>query len=59
MCPCSALLDTNVLNGLSCKSCKLRETCKTCKHNDIVCCALRRAEILAIMEPTGFSRTDG
>ena len=57
-CPCKASVEVNGLYGLSCK---LRSG-KHSRHasiNDIIYRACCRADIPAVKEPTGLTRTDG
>ena len=59
-CPCGALVKVNGLRGLSCKFYSGKHS-RHASINDIIyiyraCC---RADILAVKEPTGLTRTDG
>ena len=57
-CPCGALVEVNGLRGLSCKL----NSGKHSRHasiSDIIYHACCRADIPAVKEPTGLTRTDG
>ena len=57
-CPCGSTVDARGLHGLSCR----RSSGRTARHqqlNDLVYRALRRADVPAVKEPTGLTRTDG
>ena len=57
-CPCGKLVDAGGTHGLSCK----RGTARAIRHhqlNDIVRCALVRANIPSVLEPFGLSRGYG
>ena len=57
-CPCGAIVEVNGLHGLLCKL----ESGKHSRHasiNDIIYRACCRADIPAVKEPTGLTRTDG
>ena len=55
---CGALVDASGLRELSRKSSSGKHV-SYADINDLVCRALRPAEIPAIIEPTSLSRTDG
>ena len=57
LCPCGALVEVNGLHGLSCKL----GSGKHSRHAliDIIYRACCRADIPAVKEPTGLTRTDG
>ena len=57
-CPCGAAVDASGSHGLSCR----RSAGRVARHqyiNDILWRAMHRANIPAVKEPTGLSRTDG
>ena len=57
-CPCGAAVDSSGSHGLSCR----RSAGRVARHqyiNDILWRAMHRANIPAVKEPTGLSRTDG
>ena len=58
LCPCCVLVHANGLRGSSCKSSSVKHA-RHASINDLVFRVLKRAEIPAIMKPTGFSRIDG
>ena len=58
VCICGSAVDPRGHHGLSCR----KSSGRTSRHhnlNDIVCRALAKAEIPAIKEPSGLSRSDG
>ena len=57
-CPCGALVEVNSLHGLSCKL-GLGKHSRHALINDIIYRACCRADIPAVKEPTGLTRTDG
>ena len=57
-CPCRALVEVNGLHGLSCKLGSGKHS-RHASINDITYRACCRADIPAVKEPTGLTRTDG
>ena len=57
-CPCGALVEVNGLHGLSCKSGSGKHS-RQASINDIIYRACCHADIPAVKEPTGLTRTDG
>ena len=57
-CPCGSLVDQTGTHGLSCK----KSSSRIIRHNalnDIICRSLARADVPAVKEPSGISRSDG
>ena len=57
-CPCGALVEVKGLHGLSCKLGSGKHS-RHASINDIIYRACCRADIPAVKEPTGLTRTDG
>ena len=57
-CPCGAFVEVNGLHGLSCKLGSGKHS-RHASINDIIYRACCRADIPAVKEPTGLTRTDG
>ena len=57
-CPCGSLVEVNGLHGLSCKLGSGKHS-RHASVNDIIYRACCRADIPAVKEPTGLTRTDG
>jgi len=57
-CPCGSTVDTRGTHGLSCRQ-SVGRTARHQQLNDFVYRAIRRADVPAVKEPSGLSRTDG
>ena len=57
-CPCGKTVDARGLHGLSCQKNAARHH-RHSNLNDILWRAVKRAQILAVKEPVGLSRSDG
>ena len=56
-CPCGALVEVNGLHGLSCKLGSGKHS-RHASINDIIYCASCHADIPAVKEPIGLTRTN-
>ena len=57
-CPCGALVEVNDLHGPSCKLDSGKHS-RIASINNVICRACCRADIPAVKEPTGLTRTGG
>jgi len=57
-CPCGAEVDTLGAHGLSCRQ-SVGRAARHQQLNDVIYRALRRADVPAVKEPSGLSRSDG